>query len=296
VYNRVAANLRSHQSNTVGMIITEMTNPFFSEVMIGVHSYMEQSGFSVLVGTTFDSREKQAKLIDNMLEQRAGGVILCPVTGCLWEDVVRLKEWGIPTVMVSKEPADGVGEFDYVSIDNEYGAYLAVRHLVTRGHREIAMLGGYHSSSPWQLRAAGYYQAMKEAGLPIDESLFLESPASWEGGMTAAQQLIQSGRQPTAIFCFNDVVAMGVLMVLRQAGIRPGRDVAVVGFDDIPAAAILQPSLTTVAAFPREIGTRAAQLLQERLRGSDQPPRRVILTPELRIRESCQCIRVKSHS
>ncbi|MCL6593345.1 MAG: substrate-binding domain-containing protein, partial [Alicyclobacillus sp.] len=91
-----------------------------------------------------------------------------------------------------------------------------------------------------------------------------------------------------------DVVAMGVLMVLLQAGIRPGQDVAVVGFDDIPAAAILQPSLTTVAAFPREIGTRAAQLLQERLHGSDQPPQRVILTPELRVRESCHCKRVES--
>ncbi|MED4599137.1 LacI family DNA-binding transcriptional regulator [Paenibacillus validus] len=285
VYDRVAANLRSRNSSTVGLIITEIGNPFFSELLVGVHQELDTKGYTVILGTTFESAEKQDQLLSKMLEYRVGGVIMSPVSGSSPAVIDRLKQWDIPVVLVTKEPANS--NSDYVGIDNVLGGKLAVDYLIEKGHRRIAFLGGPSESSARMDRQRGYIRALQQAGLPFDDSLVVTSAATRQGGREALQQVLNQPNPPTAVFCYNDVVAFGVMLGLKEAGLMPGRDLAVVGYDNIEEAAMTSPALTTVMASPILVGTNAANLLHKRIMGNEDHVQRIILKPELVIRESC---------
>lgn len=284
VYDRVAANLRSKNSSTVGLIITEIANPFFSELLDGVHQELDKHGYTVILGTTFDSSTKQDQLLSTMLEYRVGGVILCPAADSSQESIDRLKQWDIPVVLVAKEPASK--SCDYVAVDNVAGAEIAVHHLIQNGHRRIAFLGGSVESSPWQERKQGYCNALQQAGIKVDTSLLIESPITRQGGSIAVQKLLGQSNPPTAFFCFNDIVAFGVMIGIKEAGLSPGQDISVVGFDNIKEAAASNPPLTSISSSPQLIGTNAGALLHKRIEGLDAKPQRIILKPELVVRDS----------
>lgn len=285
VYDRVAANLRSRSSLTIGLIITEISNSFFAEILAGVHETLDKDGYTVILGTTLDSEAKQEQLISTMLEYRVGGVIMSPVAGSTSEPIERLIQCGIPVVLVSREPMHS--SFDYVGADNLAGARMAVEYLIGLGHTRIALLGGPPDSKPWKDRKQGYAEALQQAGLELDESLILASPVSRPGGAEALRQILRHSDPPTAAFCYNDIVAFGVMQGLKSMGLTPGPDFAVVGFDDIPESGLYNPSLTTVSAFPQLIGTYAAELLHKHILGKVVEPQRIIIKPELVIRESC---------
>ncbi|MBB5323136.1 LacI family transcriptional regulator [Anoxybacillus tepidamans] len=285
VYDRVAANLRSHRSSTVGLIITEIGNPFFSDLLAGVHESLDQEGYTVILGTTFDSPAKQDELLSTMLEYRVGGVIMSPVPGCSVDMVERLKQWGIPVVLVAREELP-MRQFDYVGIDNVAGGRLATKHLIQQGHRRIAFIGGFSGSSVWRDRKKGYCEALEQAGIELDESLLIQSLTTRKGGMEAMKRALELPNPPTAAFCYNDVVAFGAMLGLKEVGMMPGRDIAIVGFDNIQESAIFHPPLTTIAAFPERIGVHAAHILHKRMTGETSEPKRLILQPELVVRES----------
>ncbi|MBB6284048.1 LacI family DNA-binding transcriptional regulator [Geobacillus subterraneus] len=285
VYDRVAANLRSQRSSTVGLIITELDNPFFSELLVGVHEALDEEGYTVILGTTFDRPEKQDALLSTMLEHRVGGVIMSPVPGCSTEMLERLRQWDIPVVLFAREEIPA-GQFDYIGIDNVAGGRLATEHLIAQGHRRIAFIGGSPLSSVWKARKAGYNEALRAAGIDVDETLLFPSATARQGGRMAVKQALQHPNPPTALFCYNDVVAFGAMLGLKEEGLVPGRDIAVVGFDNIQESALFQPPLTTVAAFPENIGACAARRLHERMEGDDSEPKRIILNPELIVRQS----------
>lgn len=284
VYDRVAANMRSQQSSTVGLIITDIANPFYSELLVGVHNELEKVGYIEFLGTTFDSAAKQDRLLSTMLEHRVGGIILCPVSNNSTESIAQIQGLDIPLVTAVRE-ISGI-QADYVGIDYVTGAEMAVDHLIQKGHRRIAFLGGTASSTAWKARKQGYTNALKNAGLPIDKSLIIESPVTRDGGKQAVLQLLRQPNPPTALFCFNDLVAFGVMQGLKEQGIVIGQEMAVVGFDNVPEASLYQPPLTTVSSHPRLIGTLAAQLLNERIKDNTREPQRIIIKPELVIRET----------
>ncbi|RBW70677.1 LacI family DNA-binding transcriptional regulator [Bacillus taeanensis] len=284
VYDRIAANLRSQRSSTIGLIITDIANPFFSELLIGVHHALEKHGYTVVLGTTFDLDAKQDKLLSTMLEHRVGGVILCPVSDSLKETIERIKQWDIPIVHAVRELPDV--SCDYVGIDYKIGAQMAVGHLIRKGHRRIAFLGGSSESSAWQERKKGYCTALQQVGLQIDEALVIENAVTREGGKKALQQVLNDPNPPTAAFCFNDLVAFGVMQGLRDRGLVPSEDMAVVGLDDVQEASISNPPLTTVSSFARLIGTYAADLLHQRIVDPLRERQRMILQPELVVRDS----------
>lgn len=284
VYDRVAANMRSQTSSTVGLIITDIANPFFAELLRGVHNALEEAGYIVFLGTTFDSDIKQEQLISRMLEHRVGGIILCPVSGSSKESIERIKQIDIPLVLAVRE-LDGISS-DYVGIDYGVGAQMAVNHLIHRGHRRIAFLGGSSQSSAWKERRQGYCSALKLAGLEFDESLIIESSVTREGGMDAVRKALLQPDPPTAAFCFNDLVANGVMLGLKDAGLKPGRDMAIVGFDNNNEAPLYNPPLTTVSSYARLIGSQAASLLHQRVLNHDRENQRIILQPELVVRQS----------
>lgn len=284
VYDRVAANLRSQRSSTIGIIITDIANTFFSELLKGVHQTLEEEGYTVLLGTSFDSDEKQDQFLSTMLEHRVGGIILCPVSGTSKETVDRLKQLDIPLVLGVRELSDI--HCDYVGIDYKYGAQMAVSHLINNGHHRIAFLGGRSESSTWKQRMEGFQRAFQQAGLEVDSSLIIDSAPTSAGGMEALQKVLYHDNPPTAIFCFNDLIAFGVMMGIRNKGLIPGKDISVVGFDNIPEAGIVNPPLTTVSSFAYQIGSNAADLLHKRIVDFERPKERIILSPELIIRES----------
>lgn len=284
VYDRVAANMRSQSSSTVGLIITDIANPFYAELLRGVHHSLEEAGYTVFLGTTFDSDVKQEQLISRMLEHRVGGIILCPVSESSKNSIERVKSIDIPLVLAVRE-IENVS-CDYVGIDYEVGAQMAVNHLIHRGHRRIAFLGGTSHSTAWKERRNGYCSALKQAGLDIDETLIVESPVTREGGMGAIRKVLFQAKPPTAAFCFNDLVAHGVMLGLNDAGLKPGQDLAVVGFDNNNEAPLYNPPLTTVSSYARLIGSQAAILLHQRIVNQDRENQRIILQPELVVRKS----------
>jgi len=284
VYDRVAANLRSQSSSTVGMIITEIANPYFSELLDGVHQELDKHGYTVLLGTTSESGKKQDSLLSTMMEYRVGGVILCPATKSSIETINKMVNLGIPVILVGKEISGT--DTDYVGVDFRPGAKIAVQHLIAKGHRRIALLGGPMEAHSWKDREAGYREAFEEAGLEVDESLMIGSTMTREGGLEAVREILRHPEPPTAIFCYNDVIAFGAMVGLKEAGLNPGKDIAVVGFDDIKEAATSIPSLTTVSSSPQLIGTYAADLLHKRIEGLDMKSQRIILQPQIVVRDS----------
>lgn len=284
VYDRIAANLRSQSSDTVGIIITDISNTFFSEFLIGVHDALDEVGYTVLLGTTFDSVTKQDHLLSTMMEHRVGGLILCPVSESSQDTIERLNEIDTPMVLAVRE-LPGVNS-DYVGIDYPEGARIAVDHLLGKGHKRIALLGGIKESSTWIERMEGYREALSRAGLEVDESLVIDSAPTREGGLEAVLKVLENPNPPTAIFCFSDLIAFGVMQGLMMKGITPGKDMDIVGFDNVPVAEIYHPPLTTISSFPRRIGKEAANLLYQQMEKIEREQQRIILNPELIIRES----------
>jgi len=284
VYHRGAASLRTQRSQTVGLIVPDVTNPFFAEMTVGIEERLDAAQHVVLLGNTAETLSKQERLLAMMQEYRADGVLLCPATGTSAEMIVRLRQWRLPFVLFVRY-VEGV-DADYVGADNIRGAELATEHLISLGHQRIAFVGGPANSSARRDRLQGYRNALVRHGLPIDPALQLTSPTTREGGHQCIRALLDRAELPTAVLCYNDIVAFGVMLGLQARGRAPGRDVAVVGFDDIAEAALWRPSLTTVAISPRQIGEEAARLLLERVAAPDAATRQVILRPKLIVRES----------
>lgn len=252
--------------------------------LLGVHEQFEKQGYTTFLGITFDSLANQQQLISTMLENRVGGILLCPVSFSSTETVERINKLGIPIVVAIRELPNLM--CDYIGLDYISGAYMGVSHLINKGHKRIAFIGGIAQSTTWTERFEGYVKAHHDANLSIDHKLILNGEPTREGGMKLVEQIMQQENPPTAIFCFSDLVAFGVIMGLRKMGYTPGKNVEIVGFDNVPETEISYPPLTTVSSFAKLTGMKAANLLHERIRNPEREKQRIIIEPELVIRES----------
>jgi LacI family transcriptional regulator len=268
-----------------------VTNPFFAEMTVGIEERLDQAQHVVLLGNTAETLNKQERLLAMMQEYRADGVLLCPATGTSTQTIARLRQGGLPFVLFTRY-VDGV-EADYVGADNRRGAELATEHLITLGHQRIAFVGGPANSSARRDRQQGYQNTLARHKLPVDPAIQITSPTTREGGHQCIRTLLERADPPTAVLCYNDIVAFGVMLGLQASGHTPGRDVAVIGFDDIAEAELWQPALTTVAISPRQIGAEAARLLLERIASPDAAARQIILRPKLIVRQSCGAARTR---
>jgi len=285
VYHRTAATLRTRRSHTVGLVITNITNPFFAELTLGVEERLDEANYVVVLANTSESLEKQSSLLTAIHENNADGILLCPAEGTSRETIDALSSGQMPVVLVVRYLFDI--DADYVGTDNVLGAKLAVEHLIAHSHRRIAFIGGPAQSSVRRDRLLGYRSALEQHNLSVDETLLPTSATTRNGGHQAILSLLMQNDPPTAALCYNDVVAFGVMLGLQAHGRMPGQDFAVIGFDDIADAALWHPPLTTVSIAPYQMGATAAQRLLERIACPDDPPRSVILPPSLVIRASC---------
>jgi LacI family transcriptional regulator len=285
VYHRAAASLRTQRTHAIGLIVTDITNPFFAEIIVAIEDKLGNAGYVTLLGNTSETVSKQERLVATMQEYPADGLLLCPATDRSATFAERIQNCSIPRVLFVRS-VPGV-DCDYVGVDNVFGAQSAVEHLVTLGHRRIAFIGGAGEVSSRKERVAGYEKALRKSRCPLDPSRMLTSPPNREGGYQAMQQLLQLPQRPTAALCFNDMVAIGAMQALSAVGKMPGRDFALVGFNDVAEAALCRPALTTIATTPGKIGEVAAELLLDRIARPRQPNRKLILRPRLVVRESC---------
>ena len=285
VYNRGAANLRRRTSSGVALVLNDLSNPFFAEFAAGVDHALAAKGYVTLLGSTGESPQRQQAVLASLMEHMPAGFILSAAEGSDGDDLHRAL--GHSNVLLFNRAVAGTGDWDFLALDNRHGAYLATCHVIGLGHRRIAFFGGHAESSSCQQRREGFVQAMAEAGLEVVGEWLIESAPNRLEAAARTAELFAGATAPTAAICYNDNVALGLMLGLAARGIRAGRDFSVTGFDDISEAAATTPALTTIAVNPRERGRQAAELLLQRIDHPEAAPRHTVATVELRIRESC---------
>lgn len=284
IYNRSGAQLRKKKTGVIGVSICNLANPYFAEIAVGLEESLSELGLALILGNSGDSVKQQNKFLNTAREHNVDALILMPAVGTTKAMVESILDWGIPIIMVSRYVA-GVN-VDYAGSDNLQGLAQATKHLVDLGHRRIAYVGAGARTTSGRDRFNGYKTALREAGREISDELIVKCGDTRSNGFSAIQELYKLEDPPTAIVCFNDILAFGVMLGLRSMGLEPGKDCSVVGTDDVDEAVLWRPSLTTVAAHSREIGLNAGQLLRKRLETRNRPPERVLLKPQFIVRES----------
>lgn len=287
VYHRGAASLRSRRSHTVGLLVTEVSNPFYAELTVGVEAALAEVGTVVLLGHNYESTAKQQDLLRVMQEYGADGLLITPAQDTTAADLEPLVTARVPHLLVVRY-VDG-HPAPYVGADNVMGARVATEHLLGHGARKVAFVGGPEQSSARRDRRRGVEEALAVRGRRLLPARSVPTAATRQGGYEAALALLRRRDRPDAIVCYSDVVAFGVLLACDEVGLSVGDEVLVTGFDDIAEAALQHPALTTVAIRPRELGERAARLLHQRVQEPDAPMADDVSVPELVVRRSCGC-------
>lgn len=284
IYNRRAASLRTSRSGILGVVVRDIINPFYAEILGAIEDELDRSRQTFLLSNHYDQLEKQRNFIDTLLQLGADGVIMSPAIGTPASDIIMAEENGLPVVLVARlvEGAD----VPVFRGDDAYGIGLATTHLISLGHTRIAMIGGTDETSTGRDRYQGYVRAMEEAGLVVRPEWRIPGPRSKQAGFEATDAFLALPEKPTAAVCWSDLVAIGLMNGLARAGFRPGVDISVTGYDDLEESAIATPALTTVWNGQRDVGHRAARALLDRLTGKDVKGRQELIRPELHIRQT----------
>jgi LacI family transcriptional regulator len=283
----IARGLATRQTRTLGLVILDVANPFFSDVARGAEHVAYAAGYNVFLCNTDEDPERELAVLQSLEEKRVDGVVLC--SSRLDDgDLRRIVDRHPAVVLVNRrlEPEDEDGDVGVVIIDDEAGGWMATQHLLDSGHRVVGLLAGPPASRSGQQRVKGYHAAMTAAGLSGNSVYMRYCSPTVEGGQKAGRELLTTHPELTAIFCYNDLVAIGALHACADLGRNVPGDLAVVGFDDIPLAALVTPSLTTCRVLRHEMGDQAMRLLLDQIRGCPEGCREIVLRPELVVRAS----------
>jgi LacI family transcriptional regulator len=286
VRNESARQLRAGSSRTLGLVVLDIANPFFTDVARGVEEAANAAGLAVILCNTDDRQDKEAAYLDVLAEQRVQGVLITP-TAVLSPALQALRDRGVPVVLVDRQaPADDQCS---VAADDRLGGRLAAEHLLERGHHRIAFVGGSSGLPQIQERHDGVEQAVREA-TGADDALTVLSPAALTvaGGREAGELIVgmPASRRPTAAICANDLMALGLLQEMVRHGVRVPDDLAIVGYDDIDYAGAAAVPLSSVRKPRQELGRRAAELLIDEARGDGHRHEQLVFEPQLVVRES----------
>jgi LacI family transcriptional regulator len=285
IYNQGAATLRRRTSSTVGVIVTHIDHPFFGELLVGLEATLTAAGFPALVLTTGDDPRRQLELVRVLREHQVAGLAIVPATGTGPELLESLRSWGAPHVLMTRYLRSD--NAPYVGPDDRLGGRLAGAHLVGHGCSRFAFVGGPDNVVSRSDRFAGVQAALRTAGIDETSLASLTTPTTSAGGVEAGEQLLASAAPlPEGIVCHSDTVAMGLYRALHRAG--RADETRVIGYDNIAAAALWEPTLTTVATGAGDLGTQAAELLLAAI-SSGEPAESRIVPPHLVVRESCGC-------
>ncbi|MDK2897377.1 MAG: LacI family transcriptional regulator [Candidatus Atribacteria bacterium] len=287
--NYLARSLKNRQTHTISLVISDVTNPFFTTLARGVEDTASRQGFNTILCNTDEDPTKEREYLDLLLRRRVDGLI---VSSCgQGETLSELLAKEVPVILVDRRIED-LG-WDFVVGDSEAGAYQLTKHLIEiHGCRNIAMITGPDTISTSKERIAGFKRALQEAGIPIKPEWIAVGYFKEEFGYKIASQFFsQKNNLPQAIFAGNNFIAIGVVRAARERGIKIPEDLALVAFDDLEAASLFCPFLTVAKQPAYTMGSLATQFLLERISGGEKvrEKREVILKPEIIIRHSCGC-------
>ncbi len=260
--NAIARGLKTQKTFTIGLIVSDITNMFSPYLARGLEGVASEKGYNVIVSNTDELLEKEQKLVDGLIEQRVDGVVLAP-TGKDDDKINLLREQNIPFVFLDRQVSSI--EADFVTSNNEEGAYKATQHLLENGHERIGAILGPECITTSRNRLEGYKRALKEYNLDLDPDLLVRGDYKLDGGQEGAEKLLNLEYPPTALFSTNLMSNLGALKAIKNVGLSCPDDISLVGFDDVPWIDTLSPPLTVVSQRPYEMGYKAGELLFERL-------------------------------
>lgn len=286
VPNAMAKSLRSQQTCTLALVLTDITNPFWTTVARGVEDTAARRGYNVIFCNTDEDLEKEANYINILLQRRVDGLIIAPSPNDK-DYLLSLKRHNVPCVLIDRR-VDGFNA-DVVRSDSREGARLLTQHLINLGHRRIALLAGPSAVFTSRERLAGFLETMQKNNIPVDGDLIKEGMFEEDGGFQYASEILYCLPRPTAIFAANLSIAIGALRALREAGLQVPEDMALVCFDDLPQASLIYPFLTVWAQRPYAMGVAAAELLLDRMTSKTRrhKAREIIIEADFIIRKSC---------
>ena len=287
--NAIARGLVTRRTKTIGVIVTFIDDPFVAEVVRGIEEMAADSGYRVILGTSHNDPAREVSLVRALREWSVEGVIVASSrVGALYQPL--LTEIGAPIVLINNQnrtrplhPRAGDGEIHSVVFDDVQGGELATHYMISQGHRVIAYLGGPSDYAENRKRLTGYRRALASAKIPYDPAIVCSGSGRVDSG-SLAKSLVALRARPTAIFCYNDMAAIGSLSALKQAGLRVPGDLSIVGFDDIPFASYVDPPLTTVHQPKEEMGRIAMHMLLDLL--DHKKVADVVVPGKLIVRES----------
>jgi LacI family transcriptional regulator len=264
VPNVLARSLRSKRTRTLALVLTDITNPFWTTVARGVDDAASEEGYHVIFCNTDESASKQESYLEALIQKQVDGILLVPARS-KESPIKLLHQQNVQVVLLDRRLPNM--EVDVVRCDSSGGAYQLVQLLLKLGHRRIAILSGPSGVSSADDRVAGYKRALQEAGLKTEDQLIIYGDFSLESGYQMTHDLLAMTPRPTALFASNNFIAIGALKALHDAGLVVPEDMSVVGFDDLPAAIVVEPFLTVAFQPAYEMGQRATKRLLECLNG-----------------------------
>jgi len=281
--DQVARSLRKGKSETIGVIVSDIVNPFFPQVVRGIEDCSRENGYSTVLCNTDEDPSAEELYISLLRAKRVDGFIVAPSTAGA-ETLSPLIQQNVPLVLIDRR-------FDELDVDQVFSnnleaAYKATNHLISLGHTAIGIIVEIIGIRSFDDRLAGWKVALEEAEIEIDETLIRQAGLEIEGAYEATKKLLTSKKGVSAIFSTNNLMTSGVLRYLKEKKIECPSQISLVGFDDPEWAASVNPSLTSVAQQPYEMGYKAAEFLLKRIEGDNSPQAQVCLECELRVRES----------
>ncbi|MBX3081878.1 MAG: LacI family DNA-binding transcriptional regulator [Anaerolineae bacterium] len=281
--NRVAQRLRATHSRLLGMIVTDITNPFLNTIMASIEAVFFSKGFSVLMSNTTADPRKELEYLSMMENEGVAGLIIAPTSENV-DRVAELAEDGLPVVVIDRRMTSG--RVDVVLSDNVMGARQAVEHLISLGHQRIGHIGGPLHLTSGRERYQGYQAAMHDAGIDVPPDWVRFGDHRHDSGYQNALELLAVTPNLTALFIENNMMTLGAMNAIHDRGMRVPDEIAIVGFDDMPWYKSLNPPLTVIAQQTHEIGVVAASRLLERIDQPNLPARADVLPTSLIVRAS----------
>ncbi len=284
VPNRIASSMITKKTHTIGLIIPDITNPFFPEVARGVEDFANKAGYQVVLCNSDNEPRKEVAYIAMLQEQMVDGIIFTSssLRKKVRKEFIRMQ---IPVITVDRE-IEGLQTRGKITVDNITGAHKGVCYMIERGYKKILHLSGPLTSKPSMDRFEGYKKALAEHDLAFDPALFYEGNYTSEWGYLGVKTAIHDNVDFDSIFCGNDMIAIGAIKGLKECGLKVPEDIGILGFDNIYIASVVTPNLTTVSQPNYQMGYKAAEMLIHMIKYPMTPVSGVELKTELIIRES----------
>ncbi|AVF36607.1 DNA-binding transcriptional regulator CytR [Rahnella sikkimica] len=279
----LSRNLKRNESRTILVIVPDICDPFFADLIKGIERTAAENGYLVLIGDCAQQNQQEKTFINLIITKQIDGMLL--LGSDLPFDASKEEQRNLPPMVMANEFAPEL-ELPTVHIDNLTAAFEAVHYLLNLGHQRIACIEGPKHMPLCQYRSQGYIQALRRNGISVENALTAQGDFSYESGAQAVTELMALPSPPTAIFCHNDIMAIGAMFQAKKMGLRIPQDLSVVGFDDIKASQFTDPPLTTVAQPRFQLGRQAMLLLLEQLQGNPGQSGSLLLDSELVVRES----------